>query len=153
MDTLKFEIPGKPEYLRMVRLAISSVAATAGFDVEEIDDLKNAVCEACKNVSCHGFSGFSDLYEIELKVDPHYMHSTGIPRFFQPGCDAVLELKCPCSQVPYWMFDLIKFLNLKHGAFSKFGNAAAEWKRVYENPRRFKTPYWTKLAVGAGENY
>ena len=47
MDTLKFEIPGKPEYLRMVRLAISSVAATAGFDVEEIDDLKNAVCEAC----------------------------------------------------------------------------------------------------------
>jgi hypothetical protein len=73
------------------------------------------------------------------------MHSTGIPRFFQPGCDAVLELKCPASQMPYWMFDLIKTLNLKHGAFSKFGNAAAEWKRVYENPRRFKSPYWTKL--------
>ena len=96
---------------------------------------------------------FREENGFDYTVDPHYMHSTGLPRFFQPACDAVLELKCPCSQVPYWMFDLIKFLNLKHAAFSKFGNAAAEWKRVYENPRRFKTPYWTKLAVGAGENF
>ena len=82
----------------------------------------------------------------DYTVDPQYMHSTGIPRFFQPGADAVLELKCPAAQMPYWMFDLIRALNLKHGAFSKFGNAAAEWKRVYENPRRFKSPYWTRLA-------
>jgi len=57
-----------------------------------------------------------------------------------------LELKCPCSQVPFWMIDLIKILNLKQGGFSKFGNAAAEWKRVYENPRGFKTPLYTSLA-------
>jgi hypothetical protein len=89
---------------------------------------------------------FREENGFDYTVDPHYMHSTGIPRFFQPGCDAVLELKCPAAQMPYWMFDLIRALNLKHSAFSKFGNAAAEWKRVYENPRRFKSPYWTRLA-------
>ena len=53
MDNLKFIIPGKPEYLTMVRLAISSIATTAGFDLDAVEDIKTAVCEACKNVSCH----------------------------------------------------------------------------------------------------
>lgn len=69
MDHLKFIIPGKPEYLTMVRLAITSVATTAGFDLEEAEDIKTAVCEACKNVSCHGFSGFSDQYEVDCDVE------------------------------------------------------------------------------------
>ena len=89
---------------------------------------------------------FREENGFDYTVDPHYMHSTGIPRFFKPGCDAVLELKCPCSQVPFWMIDLIRFLNLRQGGFSKFGNAAAEWSRVYEHPKDFKDPYWTRLA-------
>lgn len=89
---------------------------------------------------------FREETGFDYSVDERYMHSTGLPRFFAPGCDAVLELKCPCSQVPYWMIDLIRILNLKQGAFSKFGNAAAEWKRIYENPRGFKTPVYTSLA-------
>ena len=46
MDNLKFIIPGKPEYLTMVRLAISSIATTAGFDLDAVEDMKTAVCEA-----------------------------------------------------------------------------------------------------------
>lgn len=69
MDNLKFIIPGKPEYLTMVRLAISSIATTAGFDLDAVEDMKTAVCEACKNVSCHGFEGFSDKYEVECNVE------------------------------------------------------------------------------------
>ena len=52
MDELKFIIPGKPAYLTMIRLAISSIATTAGFDLDAIDDIKTAVSEACKNISC-----------------------------------------------------------------------------------------------------
>lgn len=89
---------------------------------------------------------FREENGFDYSVNPQYMHSTGLPKFFAPACDAVLELKCPCSQVPFWMIDLIKILNLKQGGFSKFGNAAAEWKRVYENPRGFKTPLYTSLA-------
>ena len=68
MDKLNFIIPGKPEYLTMVRLAISSVASTAGFNLEAIEDIKTSVCEACKHVSCHGFTGFSEKYEVECNV-------------------------------------------------------------------------------------
>ena len=42
-DKIKFIIPGKPEYLTMVRLALGSIADTAGFDLEEIEDIKTSV--------------------------------------------------------------------------------------------------------------
>ena len=45
-DKIKFIIPGKPEYLTMVRLAIGSVAGVADFNLDEIEDVKTAVGEA-----------------------------------------------------------------------------------------------------------
>ena len=42
-DTLRFVIPGKPEYMTMVRLAIGSIADTAGFDIDQIEDIKVAL--------------------------------------------------------------------------------------------------------------
>lgn len=68
-DKIKFTIPGKPAYLTMVRLAIGSVADMAGFDIEEIEDIKTAVSEACKNVACHGFDGFAEEYTVECVVE------------------------------------------------------------------------------------
>lgn len=69
MDILKFTVPGKPEYLTMVRLAIGSIAATAGFDLDAAEDIKTAVSEACKLISCHGHDGFSDKYELQCMVE------------------------------------------------------------------------------------
>lgn len=68
-DRVKFTIPGKPEYLTMVRLAIGSIADTSGFDIEEIEDIKTAVGEACKNISCHGKEGITTVYEVECVSD------------------------------------------------------------------------------------
>lgn len=68
-DKVKFTIPGKPEYLTMVRLAIGSIADTSGFNVEEIEDIKTAVGEACKNISCHGKEGITTVYEVECISD------------------------------------------------------------------------------------
>ncbi|MGI6212173.1 MAG: ATP-binding protein [Anaerovoracaceae bacterium] len=97
MDTLKFVIPGKPEYLTMIRLAISSIATTAGFDVGAIEDMKTAVSEACKNVSCHGFTGFSSQYEIECKVDEGSMEIT-----VSDDCDehTLSKMAKPCRDCP-----------------------------------------------------
>lgn len=69
MDNLKFIIPGKPEYLTMVRLAINSIALTAGFDLDAAEDIKTAVSEACKLISCHGHDGFSDKYELDCNLE------------------------------------------------------------------------------------
>ncbi|MBR0598415.1 ATP-binding protein [Sinanaerobacter chloroacetimidivorans] len=67
-DILKFSVPGKPEYVGMVRLAISSLANCAGFDIEAIEDIKVAVSEACTNVVCHGKSSCEVCYEVACEV-------------------------------------------------------------------------------------
>jgi serine/threonine-protein kinase RsbW len=68
-DVLKFSIPGKPEYVQMVRLAIASIAGKANFNVDAVEDIKEAVAEACKIVFCHGCLGLSDRYEIICEVE------------------------------------------------------------------------------------
>lgn len=40
-------VPATPEYLRLARLASADAASRAGFDYEEIDDLRIAVTELC----------------------------------------------------------------------------------------------------------
>lgn len=97
MDRLVFSIPGKPEYLTMIRLAIGSVASNAGFDIDATEDIKTAVSEACKNVSCHGFDGFSDKYELVCNVE-----KGKIEVIVKDDCNChSLEKLCkPCQNCP-----------------------------------------------------
>lgn len=67
-DILKFSVPGKPEYVGTVRLAISSLANCAGFDIEAVEDIKVAVSEACNNVVCHGKTNCEKCYEVACEV-------------------------------------------------------------------------------------
>jgi serine/threonine-protein kinase RsbW len=75
-DILKFTIPGKPDYVQMVRLAIASIAGKANYDVESVEDIKQAVAEACKTVFCHRFEGFSNSYEIVCEITDESMTIT-----------------------------------------------------------------------------
>ena len=59
-DLIRFSVPGKPEYVGVVRLAISSAANTAGFDVEDIEDIKVAVSEVCTHVFCTNEDEFNE---------------------------------------------------------------------------------------------
>lgn len=43
---LKLEFPAQQGYLKVCRLTVSAIAAGAGFDVDELDDLRLAVTEA-----------------------------------------------------------------------------------------------------------
>jgi serine/threonine-protein kinase RsbW len=45
MDIVRLTLPGSPEYLRLARLATADVAARAGFDYEQVEDLRTAVDE------------------------------------------------------------------------------------------------------------
>lgn len=97
MDQLKFTIPGKPEYLTMVRLSIGSIATTAGFDLDAVEDIKTAVSEACKNISCHGYEGFSDKYELVCNVE-----KGRIEIMVTDDCEAhsLEKLSKPCQNCP-----------------------------------------------------
>lgn len=67
-DILKFSVPGKPEYVGTVRLAVSSLANCAGFDIEAVEDIKVAVSEACTNVVCHCKPECERFYEVACEV-------------------------------------------------------------------------------------
>ena len=45
-DQVYLRVPAKPEYILVIRLTTSAVATRAGFDVDEIEDIKVAVAEA-----------------------------------------------------------------------------------------------------------
>lgn len=48
-------IPAASDYVAVARLAISGVAARMNYTIEEIDDIKVAVSEACTNVVQHAY--------------------------------------------------------------------------------------------------
>jgi serine/threonine-protein kinase RsbW len=63
-DTLTLSVPGKAAYVSTVRLAVSSLAAKSGFDIEAIEDIKVAVSEACSNILCHSKIGEEYIYRV-----------------------------------------------------------------------------------------
>jgi len=47
LGTVELRIPGKPEWVAVARLAVAAIANRLPFSVEEIEDLKLAIAEAC----------------------------------------------------------------------------------------------------------
>ncbi len=47
LGTVELRIPSKPEWVAVARLAVAAIANRLPFTVEEIEDLKLAIAEAC----------------------------------------------------------------------------------------------------------
>lgn len=56
------------EYMSVIRLTTSAVASKIGFDVEEIDDIKVSIGEACSNIIKHGLNEGRDSFDIEYDI-------------------------------------------------------------------------------------
>ncbi|NLY77135.1 MAG: histidine kinase [Tissierellia bacterium] len=48
-DIFRLTIPGKPDYISVARLTSSAIASKIGFSLEEIEDIKVSLSEACVN--------------------------------------------------------------------------------------------------------
>lgn len=96
-DKLTFVIPGKPEYITMVRLAVGSAADNAGFNIDQIEDIKNAVGEACKNICCHGSEGWAEEFQVECLIDDEKME---IYVKDKSTAHSVKKLYKPCMDCP-----------------------------------------------------
>lgn len=55
-DYVEIRVPAKPQYVSVVRLAISGLAIRVGFSYDEIEDLKIATSEAVTNVVQHAYA-------------------------------------------------------------------------------------------------
>ena len=61
MATVQLEIPSRPEYVGVVRLAIASLARQVGMGEEAVDELRIALSEACTTaVMTHAEAGLTD---------------------------------------------------------------------------------------------
>lgn len=72
MDEIKLTIPAVSDYVAVARLAVSGVAARMNFSIDEIDDLKVAVSEACNNVVQHAFDETGTI-DLTFRVHPHLL--------------------------------------------------------------------------------
>lgn len=68
-STVRLTIPAKPEYITLVRLALSGLSRLRPLSEETLGDLKLAVTEACSNSVRHGYGEAGDgtveiLYEL-----------------------------------------------------------------------------------------
>ncbi len=55
--TVELKIPAKAEWVAVARLAVAAVASRLNFSVDEIEDIKLAIAEACTNSNQHGADG------------------------------------------------------------------------------------------------
>eukprot|EP01047_Picozoa_sp_COSAG01_P000165 COSAG01_NODE_2_length_63927_cov_1357.611941_50_plen_152_part_00 len=53
--TTNLDFPCKSEYIAIIRLTVSGIASKLNFDIEEIEDIKIAVSEACNNAVQHAY--------------------------------------------------------------------------------------------------
>jgi len=74
-DTISISLPLKTEYISIARITASVIANKVGFDIEEIEDIKVAIGEACNNAVLHANSNdtldinfyiYNDKFEAEI---------------------------------------------------------------------------------------
>ena len=67
--TVSLTLPNAPEFVSVARLALSGVADRMGFDVDDIEDLKVAVSEACTNALKHGNLNQDGRYFVHYTIE------------------------------------------------------------------------------------
>lgn len=67
--TVSLTLPNAPEFVSVARLALSGVADRMGFDVDDIEDLKVAVSEACTNALKHGSRNQDGKYFVHYTIE------------------------------------------------------------------------------------
>ncbi|MGL4797269.1 MAG: ATP-binding protein [Paraclostridium sp.] len=93
-ETIKMEVTSNPDYVSIVRLTVSGIANKIGFSLDDIEDIKVAVSEACTNAIKHSldekfYITFSLLengltVEIEDKGTGYDMNSVAEPDLSNP---------------------------------------------------------------------
>src|SRR5215218_5538821 len=67
---VRLTIPAKPEYITLVRLALSGLSRLRPLSEETLSDMKLAVTEACTNSVRHGYQDGGGKVEILDELEP-----------------------------------------------------------------------------------
>lgn len=92
---VELEIPAQPEYVRIVRLIIAGIGNALRFNVEELDDLKLAVGEACYQAFQAGAGPHSRLrictraLDTSVEIEVAVSHARGETTSAYPGLEGI----------------------------------------------------------------
>jgi len=67
-EIIELSIPNKAEFVSVVRLTLVAIANRVGFNIEEIEDMKVAIAEACTNAITHGKNTPSESIDIRFTL-------------------------------------------------------------------------------------
>jgi len=67
-DQVTLRVPGKTDYLDVIRAVVVRVARRMGFPEEAASEIEMAVDEACANIIVHGYAGLADREPIDLEI-------------------------------------------------------------------------------------
>ena len=73
-DVVELQIPAKAEWVAVARLAVAAVANRLDFSVEDIEDIRLALAEACTSVIRH--AGEGDPIRIRCEAGPDELSVT-----------------------------------------------------------------------------
>ncbi|GAA0702661.1 ATP-binding protein [Paraclostridium ghonii] len=65
LETIKMEVTSNPEYVSIIRLTVSGIANKIGFSLDDIEDIKVAVSEACTNAIKHSLD---DKFLVQFSI-------------------------------------------------------------------------------------
>ena len=68
-ENFSLSLPAQPKNVRVARLTLAAIASRLPFDVEQIEDMKLAVAEACNNVIEHAKETQQIEMEFKIKAD------------------------------------------------------------------------------------
>ncbi|MBC8182813.1 ATP-binding protein [candidate division KSB1 bacterium] len=68
IDTIDISIPAKPEFLKIIRAAVSSICEVRGFCKDDLNNVILAVDESCSNIIKHAYGGPTDK-PIQAKIN------------------------------------------------------------------------------------
>ncbi len=71
-DRITINLPCKKEYVVVARMTATIMASKQNFNIEEIEDIKIAVSEACNNAIQHCFNQ-EDFFDVTYTVDDKTM--------------------------------------------------------------------------------
>lgn len=85
-DRIELKLPSKLDYISLIRLTASSLANNMDLDVDQIEDIKVSISEACVNVL--NFSGTEEIEVVfSLKEDGIYIEIEDVSEVIPEGSE------------------------------------------------------------------
>ncbi len=91
-ENVKVSLPSKPQYVSIARMTSSVIANKIGFNIEDIEDIKVAVGEACNNAVIHGCEDSNFNVEFTISSDKVIIEVRDEGKGFEVD-------KCPCPDI------------------------------------------------------